>query len=88
MSDGGDLDVVIAHPAIVIDLVTDGVTGANPLAEGDLDTIISFAVTRLTAVLGDGLVSVPAPAPAGLPVRDLEIDAVDGYLTVGAALAE
>lgn len=81
---GGDgaLRLVAAAPRAFVDLVQDGVAGANPLARSQLETLSAFALERLSHVASGLVGALPLPSGPGPQLVDAQLTGRAGYLVL------
>jgi hypothetical protein len=86
-SEDGTLRLQFADPDVFADFEETG--GANPLAQEEVEELVSFMTTRVLAVAGDVLGQVPVPSIAGVTVEDLAVSLgteAPGYLVASGSL--
>jgi hypothetical protein len=83
------LHLVSKSPSVWLDVLEDGVNGANPLAKGQVAELGSFVGTNLVTVIGDYLGKVPIPTLSAGKIAGAAIttgDADGGYVLVSGRL--
>lgn len=83
---GGDgaLRLVSSAPKVFVDILREGVDGANPLASSQFEALTSFALGRLTQVATGLVGSVPLPTAAGATITGVSVSGRGGYLIIDA----
>lgn len=86
---GGDgaLRLATGAPRIFVDILQEGVEGANPLASSQLEALVGFALTRGTAVASNLLGAVPLPSGPGVQLSTVTARGVGGHLMIEGATA-
>jgi Glucodextranase, domain B len=84
---GGDgaLRLATGTPRLFVDILQEGVQGSNPLASSQLETLVAFALTRLTGVASTLIGAVPLPSGPGAQLRDVRAGGQRGYLLIDGA---
>jgi hypothetical protein len=72
----------IGPPTTYVDVLDEGVAGANVLSNAQFEVITSFALGRVIAVGSGSLGAIPLPSFGGVAVRDLAIAEQTGYVVV------
>lgn len=83
------LHLVSKSPSVWLDVLDDGVSGANPLAKGQIEQLGSFVGTNLVTVVGDYLAKVPIPTLSAGTIAGAAITTGDrdgGYVLVTGVL--
>jgi hypothetical protein len=78
----GALRFDVGDPTVYVDILDQGVEGANVLSNSEFEEIISFALSRVVAVGAGTVGAVPLPAFGGVAVTSLSIEEQFGYLVV------
>jgi hypothetical protein len=78
----GALRFDVGDPTVYVDILDDGVEGANVLSNSEFEEIISFALSRIVAVGSGSVGAVPLPSFGGVAVTSLSIEEQFGYLVV------
>ena len=65
-----------------VDVLDEGVEGANQLSNAQFEAITSFALARVSRVGSASIGAIPLPAIGGVGVTDLAISPQTGYLVV------
>jgi hypothetical protein len=73
----------IGTPTVYVDVIDEGIEGANQLSNAEFELIASFALTRIVAVGSGTIGAIPLPAVGGVAVTNLKIEQQHGYLIVG-----
>jgi Glucodextranase, domain B len=81
---GGDgaLRLTTGTPQVFVDIVRDGVDGANPLASSQFEALTSFALARLGNVAASLVGAIPLPSGGGASLRGVQLSGATGYLIV------
>jgi hypothetical protein len=81
---GGDgaLRFDVGMPTTYVDIIDEGVEGANQLSNAQFEAIASFALSRVIAVGSGSVGAIPLPAVGGVSVKNLTIAEQTGYLVV------
>lgn len=78
----GALHLDVGNPTVYVDILDEGVTGANALSSAQFEALTSFALSRVVA-LGSGSVgAIPLPAIGGVTMSNVAIGEQTGYLVV------
>jgi hypothetical protein len=72
----------VGEPTVYVDILGEGVTGANQLSSSQFETIASFALSRIIAVGAGSLGAIPLPSVDGISLTNLEIAEQTGYVVV------
>ena len=78
----GKLRLDIGQPTTYVDIIDEGIEGANPLSNAQFEAIVSFALGRILAVGSGAVGAIPVPSVGGVAVTNLAIDNAYGYLIV------
>jgi hypothetical protein len=78
----GDLRFDVGTPTAYVDILDDGIEGANQLSNSEFETIVSFALSRIVAVGAGTVGAIPLPSFGGVAVTNLAIGPQHGYLIV------
>jgi len=78
----GALRFDVGQPTVYVDVLDQGVEGANQLSSSQFEAITSFALARVISVGSASIGSIPLPAIGGVGVTDLAIAPQTGYLVV------
>jgi hypothetical protein len=78
----GTLKFDVGQPTVYVDVLDEGVEGANQLSNAQFEAVSSFALARVISVGSASLGSIPLPAVGGVGVTDLAINPQTGYLVV------
>jgi hypothetical protein len=81
------LALEVADPVIDIDVLDEGVDGANALDREDFESLVSFAATRATHAVSGMVGVIPLPAVGGVMLSDVDVAAASGYVRVDGRLA-
>lgn len=76
----------VGTPTTYVDILDEGVAGANSLSNAQLEVITSFALARVLAVGSSALGSVPLPSLGGVSVQHLAVAEHAGYLVIDGDL--
>ncbi len=82
----GALQLGVGTPTVYVDIDSQGVSGANELDNSTLQTIASFALTRLVAYASGALGAVPLPSVGGVSLQNVSVMSDQGYLMVTGAV--
>ncbi|HTR53530.1 MAG TPA: hypothetical protein VMJ10_22710 [Kofleriaceae bacterium] len=82
----GAMHLDVGTPTTYVDVLDQGVSGANQLSNSQFEQIMSFALGRIIAVGSGELGAVPLPTFAGVAVSSLSIAEQTGYLVVDGAV--
>lgn len=78
----GTLKFDVGTPTTYVDVLDEGVEGANQLSNAQFEAITSFALARVIAVGSASLGSIPLPSVGGVGVTNMAINPQTGYLVV------
>jgi len=78
----GALRLDVGSPTTYVDILDDGVDGANALSNAQFEAITSFALSRVIAVGSGAIGAIPLPAVGGVAVHDVSVTEQAGYLVV------
>lgn len=78
----GSLKFDVGDPTVYVDVLDEGVEGANQLSNAQFEAIASFAVSRVISVGSASLSSIALPTFGGVGVTDIKINPQTGYLVV------
>jgi len=78
----GKLRFDVGQPTVYVDVLDEGVEGANQLSNAQFEAITSFALARVIAVGSASIGTIPLPSVGGVGVTDLAINPQTGYLVV------
>ncbi|NVB80872.1 MAG: hypothetical protein HOV81_20915 [Kofleriaceae bacterium] len=78
----GKLRFDIGTPTTYVDIIDEGIEGANQLSNAQFEAITSFALARIVAVGAGSVGAIPLPAVGGVGVTNLGVDSQHGYLIV------
>jgi hypothetical protein len=78
----GKLRFDIGTPTTYVDIIDEGIEGANQLSNAQFEAITSFALSRIVAVGAGSVGAIPLPAVGGVGVTNLGVDSQHGYLIV------
>jgi hypothetical protein len=84
------LALVAGEPTVYLDVLTDGVSGSNPLNQEVVKQLASFAAKNLVGLVSDAAAKVPIPAVEGMTIVDAQVstgEASGGYLVVSGNVA-
>lgn len=82
----GALAIDVGQPQVFVDILDEGVEGANVLSNAQFEAITSFALTRVVAVGSGALRAIPLPAIGGVGMKDLQIGPQGGNIVLGGAI--
>jgi hypothetical protein len=78
----GKLRFDVGQPTVYVDVLDEGVEGANQLSNAQFEAITSFALARVISVGSASIGTIPLPAIGGVGVTNLAINPQTGYLVV------
>jgi hypothetical protein len=78
----GDVRLDVGTPTTYVDVLDQGVMGANELSNAQFDAITSFALSRIVAYGSGAVGAIPMPSVGGVSVKDVSIAEQVGYLVV------
>jgi hypothetical protein len=78
----GAMRLDVGNPTTYVDILDDGVMGANQLSSSQFEALVSFALSRVIAVGSGSVGAIPLPAVGGVMMTDLAIGEQTGYLVV------
>jgi hypothetical protein len=78
----GGIRFDVGTPTTYVDVIDEGVEGANQLSNAEFEAIASFALSRVIAVGSGSVGAIPLPAVGGVSVQNLTIAEQTGYLVV------
>lgn len=79
----GALRLDVGEPTVFVDVLDEGVDGANQLSNADFETIANFALARAVAFGSGALGAVPLPSAGGVGLTDVGVSQQKGYVVVG-----
>ena len=82
----GSMRLDVGTPTTYVDILDDGVQGANELSNAQFEAITSFALSRIVAYGSGALGAVPMPSVGGVSVGNLSIGEQTGYLVVNGEI--
>jgi len=83
------LGLGVARPEVYLEVLSEGVTGANPLDHDSVERLASFAATAALGLATSYVAAVPLPSVDGIQIANAEIStgvASGGYVLVAAEL--
>jgi hypothetical protein len=72
----------VGTPITYVDVLDQGVDGANVLSNAQFEVITSFALARVIAFASGSIGALPLPSLGGVAVHDLAIGEQTGYLVI------
>jgi hypothetical protein len=84
------VSLVATEPTVWLDVLTDGVSGSNPLNQEAVRTLGSFAAKNLIGLVTDMVSELPIPAVEGMTIVDAQAttgESAGGYLMVSGNVA-
>ena len=78
----GKLRFDVGTPTTYVDIIDEGIEGANQLSNAQFEAIVSFALSRIVAVGSGSVGAIPLPAIGGVGVRTSRSTSEHGYLIV------
>jgi hypothetical protein len=84
---GGRLVMQTSAPELWVDVLTDGVTGTNPLAYDQVEVLASAAIKNMAGLVDGFLANIPIPVFGGTAVGDTRFEPEDGYVIIGGSLS-
>ncbi|MCX5747589.1 MAG: hypothetical protein NT062_34420 [Proteobacteria bacterium] len=82
----GKLRLDAGQPTVFVDLLNEGVSGANDLSSADFEHLVSFALSRAVSFGAGAVGAIPLPSVGGVGLKNLSIDEQTGYLVVGGSV--
>jgi hypothetical protein len=82
----GALRIDVGQPTTYVDVLDQGVMGANQLSNSEFEAIASFALGRVIAVASGTLGAVPLPTIGGVSLHNVTAATQTGYLVVNGEL--
>ena len=82
----GSLQLDVGQPTTYVDILSQGVSGANELSNAQFEALTSFALARIIAIGSGSLGAIPLPAVGGVAVQNLSIAPQTGYLVVDGSI--
>lgn len=82
----GALRFDVGQPTTYVDVLDEGVSGANQLSNAQFEAISSFALSRIVAVGSGSVGAIPLPSVGGVAVSNLSIGEQAGYLVVAGEI--
>jgi hypothetical protein len=84
------ISLVAGEPVVHLDVLSDGVSGSNPLNQESVRQLGSFAAKNLMGFVSDAAAKVPIPAVEGMTIVDALVttgEQAGGYLVVTGNVA-
>jgi hypothetical protein len=78
----GSLQLEVGQPTTYVDILSQGVSGANELSNAQFEALTSFALARIIAIGSGSLGAIPLPSIGGVGVQNVSIAPQTGYLVV------
>ncbi len=78
----GALHLNVGNPTVYVDILDQGVMGANELSSAQFEALTSFAISRIIAVGSGSVGAIPLPAVGGVQMSNVAIGEQTGYLVV------
>ena len=82
----GELRLVTSTPSVWVDVIDQGIEGANILADEQIEALASAATGRVAAILDDLVGALPIPVFGGVSIVDITLETATGYLLLGGTL--
>jgi hypothetical protein len=82
----GSLQLDVGQPTTYVDILSQGVSGANELSNAQFEALTSFALARIIAIGSGSLGAIPLPSVGGVAVQNLSIAPQTGYLVVDGSI--
>jgi hypothetical protein len=82
------LRLAVGEPRITVDILDEGVDGANSLDHEQFEALVSFAATRATHIVEGPVGTIPLPAIGGVMLADVEVAATAGFIRVDGRLTD
>jgi len=79
---GGAPRLDVGTPTTYVDVLDQGVDGANALSNAQFELITSFALARIISVGSGAIGALPLPAVGGVAVQGLSVAPATGYVVV------
>jgi hypothetical protein len=78
----------VGEPEVDVDILAEGVDGANSLDHEAFEALVSFAATRATHAVEGPLGSIPLPAVGGVMLSDVDVAATNGFIQLDGRLVQ
>jgi hypothetical protein len=82
----GAMRLDVGTPTVYVDVLDEGIDGANQLSNAQFEAVSSFGLARIVAFGSGAVGAVPLPAFGGVSVQDVTIEDQSGYLVVGGEI--
>ncbi|MEJ7597670.1 MAG: hypothetical protein WKG01_07160 [Kofleriaceae bacterium] len=82
----GTLRLDVGEPTVYVDILDEGVEGANPLSGSEFEAIVSFALSRAVAAGSGAVGAIPMPGAGGVAVQNVSVGQQTGYMVVNGDL--
>ncbi len=80
------LALTAGNPVVWLDVLSDGVSGANPFDTASVRQLGSFAAKNLVGLVADLVAKVPIPSVDGIAIANAQVTTAAGYLLVAGDL--
>ena len=81
-NEDGTLRLDVGTPNVFVDILDEGIDGANSLSSADFEQILSFALSRAVAAGSGAVGAIPMPGAGGVSVQNVSVNQQTGYLVV------
>jgi len=82
----GGLKLDVGDPTTYVDVLDQGVSGANELSNAQFEALATFALARVIAVGSGTLGAIPLPSVGGVALQNLSVAPQAGYLVVDGSI--
>ena len=82
----GGLKLDVGDPTTYVDVLDQGVSGANELSNAQFEALATFALARVIAVGSGTLGAIPLPSVGGVSLQNLSVAPAAGYLVVNGSV--
>ena len=86
VSEGNSLRFKTSTPVFWLDVVEEGVTGANILADEQIEALGSAAAGRVTSIVDDLVGTLPIPSFGGATLAGSTFEPSAGYVLLGSSI--
>lgn len=84
---GGRLVMKTAAPELWVDVLSDGVSGGNPLNYDQVEILASAAIKNMAGLVDNFLGEIPIPVFGGASVGETRFEPANGYVVIGGSLS-
>jgi hypothetical protein len=82
----GALKLDVGDPTTYVDVLDQGVSGANELSNAQFEALATFALARVIAVGSGTLGAIPLPSVGGVAVQNVSVAPAAGYLVLDGSI--